>query len=254
MASGKLTRLRLFVERSRLTVPEQSLSSDDCRYLFRVHRLKAGDAFEVFDGQGVRHLAIVDPGLESATLGPAQAAMEPQRVELELWQGIPKADKLELIIQKATELGVARIMPLMTQRAISRVADERAAKRVTRWRRIAAEAARQCGRLDVPEVSAVRDFEAFLGRARMDVVAALVYEGDTEGSLWRFLSARLIAAAPRTPVVLAIGPEGGFAPEEVEAARRSGVPLLSLGVRILRTETAAIIACALALAASGGFD
>jgi 16S rRNA (uracil1498-N3)-methyltransferase len=254
MGSGKATGVRLFVPRSRLTPPRQPLSPDERRYLFRVHRLRAGDAFELFDGEGGRHLAVVDAGLESATLGAFRAAPSPRHAALELWQGLPKADRLELIIQKATELGVARLVPLVTGHTISRVAAERVPKRLDRWNRIAAEAARQCGRSDVPEVSAPRDFEAFLARAREAAVSAIVYEGDAEGSLWRYLSSRLAGLPPLTPVVLAVGPEGGFAPVEVEAAQQAGVPLLSLGVRILRTETAAIVACALALAASGGFD
>jgi 16S rRNA (uracil1498-N3)-methyltransferase len=252
MGNGEVD-VRLFVPLARLTPPRQSLSAEDQGYLVRVRRLRAGDPFEVFDGKGGRYPAIVDAGLQTATLGPRQPDTAPAALSLELWQGMPKSDKLELVIQKATELGVARLVPLVTRHAVGRLDPERLPKRLERWNRIAAEAARQSGRSDVPDILPPSGFDAFLTRAS-GAPAALVYEGEAEGSLWAFLSSRAAHASPGTIVVLAVGPEGGFAPEEVDAARRAGIPLLSLGERILRTETAAIVVCALVLAASGGFE
>jgi len=247
---GRPSGVRLFVPPARLSLPRQTLSSDDQRYLFRVRRLKAGDVFEVFDGHGGRHRAVVDPGMETASVGPRQVDSLSAGLTVELWQGIPKGDKLDLIIQKATELGVARIVPFTAQRSVPRVARERLAGRMARWQRIAAEAARQCGRSDVPEVAEPRDFAAFLARAAQGIAVGLVYEGSSERSLWGFLSS---LGRPQ-PVILAIGPEGGFAPAEIDDALVAGVPLLSMGARILRTETAALVACTLALAVSGAFD
>jgi 16S rRNA (uracil1498-N3)-methyltransferase len=254
MAERKEADVRLFVPPERLTLPRQPLSAEDQHYLIRVHRLRAGDVFEVFDGKGGSHRAVVDEGLASATLGPRQSASASTAPALELWQGIPKADKLDLIVQKATELGVARLVPLITRHAVRRMTAERLPKLLQRWNRIAAEAARQCGRSDVLEVSAPAEFDAFLARAREGVVAALIYEGKADASFPAFLASRAAVLKTTASMVLAVGPEGGFAPEEVEAARGAGVPLLSLGERILRTETAAIVVCTLARAAFGGFE
>jgi 16S rRNA (uracil1498-N3)-methyltransferase len=248
--TGRAVGVRLFVPRARLLLPRLSFSPDDQRYLLRVRRLKAGDAVEVFDGQGGRYHGVIDPGLISATLGPRQADSRPAGLSLELWPGIPKSDKLDLIIEKATELGVARIVPLAAEHSVPRMATERLPARLERWNRIAAEAARQCGRADVPEVSAPRDFSAFLRRSGEGVAAGVVFEGNSERSVGGFLA----SLDPETTVVLAIGPEGGFAAGEVDAAVGAGVPLLTLGSRILRTETAAIVACTLVQATSGRFD
>jgi 16S rRNA (uracil1498-N3)-methyltransferase len=251
---GRPTGVRVFVPRSRLTPPHQLLTAEDRRYLFKVHRLRAGDAFEVFDGEGGRHDAVVDAGLKSATLGEARTGRVTPAVALELWQGIPKGEKLDLVIQKATELGVTRLVPLTSQTAVRKLAADRLPKQLQRFRRIAEQAARQCGRADVPEIAAPRPFEDFLARAQERVLAAVVYEGRGQEALWRFLTTRISTAIPPLAVALAIGPEGGFTPHEVDRAREAGVPLVSLGSRILRTETAAIVACALVQAASGGFD
>jgi 16S rRNA (uracil1498-N3)-methyltransferase len=250
---GRRTGVRVFVPRSRLTPPHQQLTQEDRRYLFRVHRLRAGDAFEVFDGEGGRHDAVVDAGLKSATIGEARTAVSP-KVVLELWQGVPKGEKLDLVIQKATELGVTRLVPLASHTAVRRLAAERLPKQLQRLRRIAEQAARQCGRSDVPEVVVPRPFEDFLARAQEGVLAAVVYEGRGQEPLWRFLATRIPATIPPVSVALAIGPEGGFSPHEVDLARQADVPLVSMGSRILRTETAAIVVCALVQAASGGFD
>jgi 16S rRNA (uracil1498-N3)-methyltransferase len=241
--------VRLFVPRRRLAGPTLPFLADDRRYLLRVRRLRAGDSFEVFDGEGGRYPARVDEEMDSATLGPREADAPAAGLRVELWPGIPRSNKLDLIVQKATELGVARIVPLLTHRSVARVSAERLSGRMQRWRRIAAEAARQCGRADVPDVSEPRDLASFLKRAE-EGAAGLVYEGRSETSLRGFL-----AALPKDGgVALAVGPEGGFEPSEVDLADAAGVPLLSLGSRILRAETAAIVACALAQAASGGFD
>ncbi len=251
MKTGRETGTRLFVPPARITPPRLALSPDDQHYLLHVRRLKVGDAFEVFDGQGGRYPAVIDSDPGHATLGTRRSDPGRAGPSLELWQGLPKSDKLDLIIQKATELGVARIVPLTAERSVPRLTGERSSGKAERWRRIATEAARQCGRADVPEVLAPHDFTAFVRRAgETGVAAGVLYEGGSERSLRSFLAAVQAPAA----IVLAVGPEGGFAPGEVDAAIAAGIPLLTLGSTILRAETAAIVACALARAASGGFD
>jgi 16S rRNA (uracil1498-N3)-methyltransferase len=218
-----------------------TVGPDDWAYLTTVLRLRAGDALELFDGAGTRVAARLSatPG-ELELTGPPRPDEPGAGPRLSLWQGLPKGEKLELVIQKAVELGASEIVPLSCERSVAKLPAARAGAKLARWRKIAAEAARQCGRADVPEVAAGSDVAGLCALARGGV-PVLVLHGGAGASLSGRLAS--LAAAPR--LAIAVGPEGGFAPAEVEALVAVGARPAQLGRRILRTETAGVVACAI---------
>ncbi len=233
---------RLHVDAARLAADPVVVSDEDYRYLVRVLRLAMGDRVTLFDGRGEEAEA------EITRVGPRAvelAVRERRRVEgptgpvVTLIQALARGEKLDLVVQKATELGVGRIIPVTTERAVPRLETVRAASRRTRWQKIAREAARQSGRADVPEVEPVTPFTVAVAAAPREALKLLLWEGAR--------AHRLREALPEQPppgIVVAIGPEGGFSDGEVEAAREAGFAPVGLGPRILRTETASLAALA----------
>ena len=165
--------------------------------------------------------------------------------ELVLAQALPKGQKMDFIVEKATELGVRRIVPLQTERTVG--AGERAGK-VERWRRLARSAAAQCGRTDVPEIDEVTGWSGLEAAVRAAPLALIPWELADAEPLRDVLPGLLEGASG---ALVAIGPEGGFAHDEVEQARAWGARTVSLGKRILRTETAGLVACSAVLYAAG---
>lgn len=205
------------------------------RHLATVLRVKPGDAVEVFDGQGSSSDAIVealDDGAVTLKLGPTRATTPMRKVTVV--QGLPKGDKLELVLQKGTELGATAFVPAPARRSVAKL-DDKIEKKLERWRRIVEEAARQSGRSDVPEVLAPVKLEA------VSFPGALVLVLDEEERA-RSLSLAVAPLAPDHPLVLVIGPEGGLDRAEVDALQARGALPVSLGHLVLRTETAALAA------------
>ena len=217
------------------------LADDTVRYLKSVLRLGPGDEVLFFDGTGWEYRAVIER-IESRN-GAARIVTR-QRVPLEipvritLAQALPKGDKMEFIVQKATELGAARVIPFRSSRTIPRRTEERAAKRLERWRRIAAEAAEQCGRGDVPEIAATVSYAEALGMARTGSVKVLFWESETECSVREILKTEEARSAKE--FFLVVGPEGGLSGEEAQTAREAGFLTASLGRLVLRVETAAL--------------
>ena len=226
-------------------IPEDNsaieLADDTVRYLKSVLRLGPGDEVLFFDGTGWEYRAVIER-IESRK-GAARIVAR-QRVPLEipvritLAQALPKGDKMEFIVQKATELGAARVIPFRSSRTIPRRTEERAAKRLERWRRIAAEAAEQCGRGDVPEIAATVSYAEALGMALPGSVKVLFWESETECSVREILKTEEARSAKE--FFLVVGPEGGLSGEEAQAAREAGFLTASLGRLVLRVETAAL--------------
>jgi 16S rRNA (uracil1498-N3)-methyltransferase len=223
------------------------LSPDQARYLGTVLRLREGDAVEVFDGEGTRIDArIAGAGTEALSLrmlGRAEKAPS-AGLHLVLAQALSKGDKLDLVIQKATELGVARVIPFAAERSVVRLAEDRGAARTARFRRIAQEAARQSGRADVPTIDAPARWEDLFALLRHDPgLRGVLLDGGAR-------SADLSQAADHPGpgpgrILIAVGPEGGFSAAEVERARENGFTAASLGPLTLRTETAGLAALAI---------
>ena len=220
-----------------------TLAADEARHLRDVLRLKPRDAVYVFDGAGHEFRCIVKSARrDSAELwvdSQLPPAKPESQLQLKLGVALLKSDKFDLVVQKATELGVQQITPVMTRHADIHLRDESdATKRVTRWQRIALEAVKQSGRAVVPEVSAPESFESFMAGTK-DAELCLMFSERGGGGLW-LISGR----SPRSVVAL-VGSEGGWSDEEIERAREYEFHVITLGGRILRAETAAITATAL---------
>ena len=201
-------------------------------HALRVLRLDVGDAVTLFNGEGGEYagrIAGTGRGVR-VQLAEWQSVERESPLELVLAQALPAGDKMDWVVQKAVELGVARIQPLLAARSVVRLSGERAVKRVAHWRSVAASAREQCGRNRVPEIAPLLDLRQWLGRL------------PPENQLQRMLLAPQGGRRPRALAgnrfLLLVGPEGGLDMEEAAAARLAGFADLSLGPRILRTETA----------------
>jgi len=235
-----VTTRRLFLPPERIGPGEAALTPEARHYLRDVLRLEAGAELELFDGRGSAYGAVVLPGHERLRLGPRREA----RPALALWllPALSKGQKMDLVVQKATELGATCVLPFAAGRSVVRLEPGRGEARVGRWARIAAEAARQCGRADVPEVRLAPSLESALA-AIPPGLARLVLDPGGEP----------LSALPGAPAGLAavVGPEGGLTPEEVQACEAAGARRVAVGPRILRAETAALAAVVLIQARFG---
>lgn len=215
------------------------------RYIKSVMRMREGDSVLVFNGTGQEYEAAVRQGpegiaLEITDIGTATIG---EGIEITLCQGIPKAEKLDGIIRRATELGVGRIVPYLAERSIPRWPAAKAQLKRERWQKIALEAARQCGRSDIPEIAEIAGFAEMLRLARPAALNLILWEEEAERGLRNTLRDPAHAAARE--FMLVIGPEGGLTPDEVGLARDAGLLSVSLGRRVLRVETAALSALAI---------
>ncbi len=237
---------RFYVPADCISEGRVLLSHEQQKQIRHVLRMRPGDRIAVFDGSGVEYTAELQAdasGTLTAGIVESRTPDTEPSTRLTLVQGIPKGEKLELILQKCTELGVAEILITSTERSVPRISREKAGSRLERWRAIVREAAEQSGRVRLPLVDGVLSFRDALARVR-DCGAILIaweQERGRESELFPMLR-RLRGVHD---IALVIGPEGGFAQSEVDTAIESGAIPVSLGTRILRTETAAIAATAI---------
>ncbi len=232
----------VFVRPAAVGADRVRFDADEAHHLRRVLRLRPGAVVEATDGSGrlytVRLVALDAAG----GWGAIEARAEPRRESpcaITLAQAVLKGDRMSWLVQKATELGVARIVPVETARVVARPAGGPAA-RPARWERIAREAVKQCGRVVVPVIEPIRTFAEVTREIGAHDAAWLLWEGGG-GALARTAAD---AGAPAR-LLLLIGPEGGFTAEEVAAAEGAGARVVSLGPRILRAESAGVAAVAL---------
>jgi 16S rRNA (uracil1498-N3)-methyltransferase len=237
-----VTLRRVHVPPEQIDAGRARLSAAARHYLGEVLRLPAGAAVEVFDGRGGRYAGRLEAGLESVAVGPREDARG-AGTEIALLFALAKGEKTDLVVQKATELGAARIVPFAADRSVVRLERERGDERARRWRRIAEEAARQCGRADVPDVAAPLPLEAALASLAPGAVPVVFHPGGAP-------LAELPAPGP-AGLAAVVGPEGGLTEGELAACARAGALRAGLGPRVLRAETAAIVAVALLQARFG---
>jgi len=209
------------------------------RHMARVLRLKQGSEVELIDRDGRRHSGVIEEvAAKSLTVrisATASAPPQEEGVRITLYQGLPKGEKLDLILQKCTELGVAELVTFDAARSIVKLTGERSAARLGRYEKIVQEAARQSGRSSAPKVAIGGTLQAVLRECR-HTVKLLLWEGEQTTTLRESFEAH---PAPES-VAVVVGPEGGLSAEEVEQARAFGFTPVTLGKRILRTETAGL--------------
>jgi len=232
---------RLFIKEQLSPGQQLQLNAEQARYIGKVLRLRVGDALTVFNGQGGEFTATADAiGKNSAVLliGEQSEVTTESPLKVHLVQGVSRGDRMDLVVQKATELGVKRISPVLTEYGVVKLDAVRAAKRRNHWQGIAESACEQSGRTRPPLVDEPMGLNAWFG--------ARTKEADTDLILRPGATAALTSLSePVTKVCLLIGPEGGFSDTEYEDAEVAGFSSVSLGPRILRTETAAIAAIAI---------
>ncbi len=218
----------------------------------KVLRLKEGDVVTVCDGRGREcscTVSDVSPGQVSLVTHGWEASQTEPEVRVRIFMAFPKADKLEHVIQKATELGASEITAFPSARCVSRPEQRAWEKKLVRWQKIAAAAAEQSGRGRIPLVTVLPTYEAALREAAQAELPILFYENEEN----RTLSMVLAGRAGLRSVSLMTGPEGGLEPEEVQQACRAGLEVCTLGRRILRCETAPLCAISAVMFALGEF-
>ncbi len=227
--------------------PQTILITEDAHHIQHVLRMHVGEELTVCDGQGMDSHAQIqeftENGVLCKVLSQEPSAAEPQ-IHVTLFQGLPKSDKMEWILQKGTELGISAFVPVAMQRSIAKYDSRKDAKKLDRWQKIAESAAKQSGRGRIPAVKetislqkaadSVRDYDIFL----------VPYEMGLDHSLKACL--QKLDKMPKTAAVL-IGPEGGIDAAEVQMLEAAGARIVGLGPRILRTETAGIAAATMLL-------
>jgi 16S rRNA (uracil1498-N3)-methyltransferase len=230
-----------FVDRKNISEDTAILTGTEAGHMLKSLRLRAGDAFHAFDEDGTRYRMRI---LE-ATSGSIRAEIletsppePPPSVAITLMVGMPKADKMDFILEKATELGCSRVVVFRSSRTIPRLDAQDQKKRLLRWERIALAAAKQCGSGRVPRVEGILPYADALRIGAGCDGRVVFYEGVGSFGLKRVLG---MMAAPGS-IALLIGPEGGFSEDEVREAEAAGFVRAGLGSRILRVETAAVTA------------
>ncbi len=232
---------RFFVESSQINVEQKKvvITGSDVNHIKNVLRMRPGEEIAVSNGEDDNEYRCLIDELNDDSILCSLAFIKEQDVELPakvyLFQGLPKADKMELIIQKAVELGVYEIVPVATKRCVVKLDDKKAKSKRERWQGIAEAAAKQSKRSIIPRVTEPMSFALALKKAAAMDVKLIPYElaGDMEKTR------QLIGQIGKgSEVAVFIGPEGGFEPAEIEAAEAAGVEAITLGKRILRTETA----------------
>ncbi|ABZ84990.1 conserved hypothetical protein [Heliomicrobium modesticaldum Ice1] len=242
---------RFLFEPRNLTGARVCLDREESQHLSKVLRLRAGDAVLAFDGQGNEYEAIVaEINGDKAFLESLRPTGASREAPIRLWllQGVAKGEKMELVIQKATELGVEKIFPVLTERSVVRFDAAKAKERRDRWQKIAREAAKQCWRTVIPEVQLPAAWAEVITDWDMTMPLLIPWEKEQGKGLKQVLTVLkkegLLHDSPAKVIGLAIGPEGGLTAAEVALARDRGARTVSLGPRILRTETAGIAALA----------
>lgn len=235
---------RFFVKKDDIAGSSALIIGEDVKHISKVLRMAPGDKVMLCDGEGYQYLAkiseITKEEVRLAILSGERCAADPlQRITL--YQGLPKGDKMELIVQKCVELGITEIVPVAAERSIVRIKPGEFGGKRTRYQRVAYEAAKQCGRGIIPQIADLVTFKS-MDVSRHDLII-IAYEDEKENTL-----KSLLKANPKAKdIAIVIGPEGGLEKAEVDLLTQKGGTAVTLGPRILRTETAGMAALAMIL-------
>ncbi len=228
---------RVYVDAPLAAGTRVTLAAGAARHVTRVLRLRVGEALTLFNGSGGEYAGSIEQsqgGRVAVAIGAQRAIERESPLALILAQGVSRGERMDLVVQKATELGVSGLVPVLTERSVVRLTAQQAERRLNHWRAIAVAACEQSGRNRLPAIAAPVPLTDFL-RSRTDGMTRLLLSPGASATL---------ADLPRplSAVTVLIGPEGGLAEAEQEAAVAAGFKPLRLGPRVLRTETAAIAA------------
>jgi len=230
-------------------VPEERvvITGEDGRHIARSLRMQPGERLILCDSIGTDYNceieSVADGEATVRVLNFCKTVAEPS-VNVTVYQGLPKADKMESIVQKAVETGAVRIVPVMTARCVSKPDEKAAAKKIERWQKISQEAAKQSGRGVIPQIGALTNYRSAIKEAAQNGEIILFFEGGGQ-------SISHLVSTETKNLAIFIGPEGGFEQAEVDFALQNGGKIGTLGARILRTETAPVAALAAIMLSTG---
>ncbi len=241
---------KFFIDKNQITEKQARILGSDAIHITKVLRLSQGDTLTLCDGAGTDYTARICTATQDEVVLDIQDSspcLAEPKLSVTLFQGLPKQGKMDYIIEKCTELGISRIVPVSFHRCVVSVKDDKAEKKkLARWRKIAAESVKQCGRGIIPEITGVMTpREAVEFSKSLDLTIA-AYENERDVPLKTVLESH----TPNSVGIL-IGPEGGFEADEIRLFAENGIPSVTLGRRILRTETAG---CAVLTAVMYAFD
>ena len=238
---------RFFADERGIADGLAHLEAEDAGHALRVLRLEAGDKVHLFSG-GEAYLAEIADTADGVTVRVLESVKSPEAtLRVTLYQGAPKGEKMEYIVQKCTEAGVHRIVPVNMPRCVARL-EGKADKKLIRWNRIAREAAKQAFRPVAPEVAPPVSMKALPGLLAAHQLSLVPWEDARDGSLRQLITPEI------TDLAIVIGPEGGMSPEDVAPLLAAGAKAVTLGPRIFRTETAGLAAIIGAMAFSGNLE
>jgi 16S rRNA (uracil1498-N3)-methyltransferase len=232
---------RFYVEQDQIGEKEIVITGPDVNHIKNVLRMKPGEKLIICNGQGKDFHCIIEVEYEGKIITNILEVLDTETEldgKLYLFQGVPKKDKMEFIIQKAVELGVYEIIPVMTKRTVVKLEDKKKElKKVERWQSIAASAAKQSGRGIIPQISETKTLKEALKMAGSIECKLIPYENAKDIQITKEIIGNIKS---NNSVAIFIGPEGGFEEEEVNLALEAGFTAVTLGRRILRTETAGL--------------
>ena len=236
---------RVYIDAALIPGSLVELPPETASHLARVLRARSGDELILFNGDGREFngsIETVRGSRVSASVGDGRPVDRESPLAITLIQCVPRGDRMDFVVQKATELGVARIVPVLSQRSVVRLDKSQAESKVVHWRAVAVSACEQCGRNRLPAIEAAQPLLNYLGESAPSTGPRWVLEPETAPQAGASAPRDGAVDAPITGAEIAIGPEGGFTSEELEAFRVAGFTQVGLGPRVLRAETAAIAA------------
>ncbi|AFS78830.1 ribosomal RNA small subunit methyltransferase E [Gottschalkia acidurici 9a] len=237
---------RFFVEIENIKEDYIEINDEDVKHIKNVLRLEVGDTISICDKQETDYICNISEinknNITCMVIDKFKSKGEPP-IDIVLYQGLPKSDKMELIVQKSTELGVKKIVPVMTNRTIVKIQDRKKEdKKLERWTRIAEEASKQSKRGMIPEISNIVTFKEMLDIFKGEETVIVPYESEENIGIKQVLK-----NCNSKKINILIGPEGGFEDEEIESLKSINCNIVTLGPRILRTETAGFTTSAIVL-------
>jgi len=240
---------RFFVEPEAIKEGIVSIGGSEAKHIFNSLRLGVGDVISVFDGSGEEYIALIEKAsaenIKARVIEEKSVNVEPF-CRITLFQGFPKAQKMDFVVEKCTEIGVSRIVPLITERTVIEIDKDdqnKRSKRIGRWQRIAQAASKQSGRRKIPEIAQPMLFNEAINE-EMDI-SFIPWEMERKKNLKKIFSEKREEKIDKIGIF--IGPEGGFTKEEIGRAVHKKIIPITLGPRILRCETAGMVTAALIL-------
>ncbi|MCT4594602.1 MAG: 16S rRNA (uracil(1498)-N(3))-methyltransferase [Anaeromicrobium sp.] len=235
---------RFFVEKHNIDREKKSVlinEGEDVKHISKVLRLDIGEKIEICDGHNKEYICEIEymskKDIRVSIIGEKESNREAD-VIIDLYQGLPKATKMDTIIQKCTELGINKIIPILTKRCVAQIKDKKSEeKKLERWEKIALSAAKQCKRGKIPTIGKLHRLNEAIDKLKEYDIAVVAYEDEETHGL-----KNLLRNSKYEKIAIIIGPEGGFEKEEIDIIKNNHGKSITLGPRILRTETAGFTA------------